>query len=208
MNGDILLHSASIGDFLIREDEIIRYMGQKKSEATKEIFDLVNNSLNEVKKDLVFKSCYRKFKIELNDNYEVDLGFRKVNSTGLFRNLQDCKEVYIFVATLGLGIDRKIKRYSDISPVKALSFQGIGSGIIEDYCNFLNDHIRNIERKKGNALKPRFSPGYGDLPLDLQKDIFKELEVTKKIGVVLNDSLLMTPSKSVSAIIGITKGKI
>ena len=208
MNDEVLIHSSNIGDFPIRKDEMIRYMGQNKSEATKEIFDLVDDSFKVVEKNLMFKSCYRRFKIELRDNYEVDLGFRKVNSTGLFRNLQHCKEIYIFVATLGFGIDRQIKKYSNISPVKSLSFQGIGSGLIEDYCNYLNDYIRKIEEKKGNILKPRFSPGYGDLPLDLQKDIFKELDVTKKIGVVLNESLLMIPSKSVSAIIGITKGKI
>ncbi len=203
MYDGILLHSSNIGDFSIRKDEMIRYMGQKKSEATKEIYDLVNSSFKEVEEDLVFKCCYRKFQIELKENYEIDLGFRRINSTGLFRNLQSCKEVYIFVATLGLGIDRKIKRYSNISPVKALSFQGIGSGLIEDYCNFFNDYLKNVEKENGNRLKPRFSPGYGDLPLDLQRDIFKELEVTKKIGVVLNNGLLMTPSKSVSAIIGI-----
>ena len=49
----------------------------------------------------------------------------------------------------------------------------------------------------------RFSPGYGDLPLDVQRPLFAALDVPRKIGVSLTDSLLMAPSKSVSAIIGI-----
>lgn len=205
MRENIYIHKGKVGDFEFRQDEMIRYMGQDKSKATKDIIDLVSNSLDEVKRDFTFKTCYSKFKIELKDNFEIDLGFAKTNSTNLYRNLENCKEIYVFVATLGLGIDRKIKRYTDISPVKSLAFQGVGSGAIEDYCNYFNKYIKILEEDKGNKIKPRFSPGYGDLDLNLQKDIFNALEVTKKIGVVLNDSLLMTPSKSVSAIIGVYK---
>lgn len=52
-------------------------------------------------------------------------------------------------------------------------------------------------------LKPRFSAGYGDLPLEVQKDIFRVLDCPRKIGLTLNDSLLMSPTKSVTAIVGI-----
>ena len=52
-------------------------------------------------------------------------------------------------------------------------------------------------------IKPRFSPGYGDVPLEIQKDIVMLLDCAKRIGVSLNDSLLMSPSKSVTAFIGL-----
>ncbi len=51
--------------------------------------------------------------------------------------------------------------------------------------------------------RPRFSPGYGDLTLLAQKDIFAVLDCGKRIGLTLNDSLLMSPSKSVTAFVGI-----
>ena len=53
-------------------------------------------------------------------------------------------------------------------------------------------------------MKPRFSPGYGDLSLEMQRDIFRVLDCPRKIGLTLNESLLMSPSKSVTAIIGIS----
>ena len=56
---------------------------------------------------------------------------------------------------------------------------------------------------EGKFLKPRFSPGYGDLPLEMQRDIFRVLDCSRKIGLTLNESLLMSPSKSVTAIVGI-----
>jgi len=54
-------------------------------------------------------------------------------------------------------------------------------------------------------LTSRFSPGYRDLPLTLQREIFTLLEPSRRIGLSLNASLLMSPSKSVTAIVGITK---
>lgn len=51
--------------------------------------------------------------------------------------------------------------------------------------------------------RPRFSPGYGDLPLSAQREIFAVLDCGKRIGLMLNDSLLMSPSKSVTAFVGI-----
>jgi cobalamin-dependent methionine synthase I len=53
------------------------------------------------------------------------------------------------------------------------------------------------------ALRPRFSPGYGDLPLELQTNLFKVLDCQHFIGLTLNDSMLMSPSKSVTAIVGL-----
>ena len=58
-------------------------------------------------------------------------------------------------------------------------------------------------RFQRSGCSPGFSPGYGDLPLDLQREIFAALDCPKRIGVSLNESLLMSPSKSVSAIIGL-----
>ena len=66
--------------------------------------------------------------------------------------------------------------------------------------------VRRSGRKPKKAavfLPPRFSPGYGDLPLSLQRDIFRVLDCPRKIGLTLNESLLMSPSKSVTAIVGL-----
>jgi 5-methyltetrahydrofolate--homocysteine methyltransferase len=59
----------------------------------------------------------------------------------------------------------------------------------------------------GESLRPRFSAGYGDLPLEYQKKIFDLLDPHTQIGLTLNDSYLMSPSKSVTALIGVEKIK-
>ena len=61
---------------------------------------------------------------------------------------------------------------------------------------------------EGVSLLPRFSPGYGDLSLDFQREIFRLLSPERNIGVTLGERLLMSPTKSVSAIIGIKRGAV
>ena len=103
-------------------------------------------------------------------------------------------------ATVGIALDRLIAKYSRISPAKALLLQALGAERIEALCDTFCDDIQKAHKI---ALKPRFSAGYGDLPLDTQNSIFGLLNLPKNIGLTLNDSMLMSPSKSVTAFIGI-----
>lgn len=81
-------------------------------------------------------------------------------------------------------------------------FQAIGAERIEALCDIF---CADISKEKGVLLKPRFSPGYGDLSIEVQQDVFSVLNCGKKIGLYLNESMLMSPSKSVTAFAGIKK---
>ena len=99
-----------------------------------------------------------------------------------------------------MGIDRLIKKYSEINPSRALVFQALGAERVETFTDFF---IADYEKVYGVSLSPRFSAGYGDLSLSAQKDIFNFLNPQKRLGLTLNDSLIMSPSKSITAIAGI-----
>ena len=131
----------------------------------------------------------------------LDLGFTATASAQLRKNLAGCEQAVLFCATAGLAFDRLVKKYERVSPAKALWFQSIGATYVEAVC----DAFCNDVKKEYGAVRPRFSPGYGDLPLTLQKDIFAALSPEKHIGVTLNGNLFMTPTKSVTAIVGIEK---
>ena len=122
-----------------------------------------------------------------------------VASASLKKHLEGCQECLVLAATAGLTYDRLIHKNARLSPAKALWYQAIGASAIE--C-ILDAFCGEMEQKTG-PMTSRFSPGYGDLPLTMQKDIFALLKPEKAIGLTLNDSLLMTPTKSVTAIIGI-----
>ena len=94
-------------------------------------------------------------------------------------------------------------------PVLSPSLQATAAAMTETWCDRINERIRLEAEQEGLYTRPRFSPGYGDLPLDLQREISAILNMSKEIGVSLTDTMLMTPSKSVTALIGIsdTPGK-
>ena len=123
----------------------------------------------------------------------------------LSKNLKDCSSVIVFAATIGVEIDRLIAKYGRISPSKALVIQAIGAERIEALCD---EFCSDIANEKKMRLTPRFSPGYGDLPLNIQKNIFDVLDCSKRIGLTLNDSLIMSPSKSVTAFVGVSHGEV
>ena len=79
--------------------------------------------------------------------------------------------------------------------------QAVGAERVEALCDAFCEQFR---RENGVGLRPRFSPGYGDLPLAAQRELFALLDCPRKIGLTLNESLLMSPTKSVTAFAGIT----
>lgn len=196
MNSVILIKSYTELPFC--EKEILRYAGCK--EADNEIAALVRSCIDEIKTKLTYKVCYRQFGVKIGDEL-CDFGAFTLQSKNLAFNLNGCESAILFAATVGVEIDRLIAKYGRISPSKALMFQAIGAERIEALCDAF---CADISKEYTVGTKPRFSPGYGDLPLAAQKDMFAVLSPEKQIGLTLTDSLLMSPSKSVTAIVGLT----
>lgn len=180
---------------IVNEKEILRYAGMKGENA--KITRMVKDCLAEIDGKLNYSVCYLKTPVTLGET--VDFSYFTVKSKALLRNLSGYKNAVIFVATVGIEIDRLIKKYSVLSPAKAVIFQAIGAERIESLCNaFCND----LKLEYGKTA-PRFSAGYGDFSLEYQTQIFELLNPEKRIGVTLLNSKLMLPSKSVTAIVGV-----
>ena len=184
----------------ICREEIFRYIRAGKAE--KETSALVESCLKEAIPRLHFQVCYREFPIALCGEV-LDLGFTMTSSDSLKKALFGCDSLVLFAATIGVEIDRLILKYSSTSPAKALIFQGIGAERVESLCDRFVEEMKKIKHGEGKSLCPRFSPGFGDVSLEMQKDIFRVLDCSRKIGLTLNESLLMSPSKSVTALIGV-----
>ena len=191
---------------IVNKSEIYRYLGYKTGmDLPKEIETSVEEILDNVLKQSVPKVCYKYFETKVGE--QVDFGFVNVESKELASNLEGCTETVIFGATIGIYTDRQIQKEQILSPVRALIYQAVGAAVVEAVCDDFNEWIRQKEKEKGRDICPRFSPGYGDVSLSIQKSIFQELSLAKLAGITLTDSLLMIPEKSVTAIIGIKNKK-
>jgi len=182
--------------------EILRYAGVRDGEEG--LSELLEECLSEAEGQFCYKVCYAYYPVSQCGD-AVDLGFARVRSAHLAKHLADCDCVAVFAATVGLPIDRLIAKYGSISPVRSLLFQALGTERIEALCDAFCKELAHDRAKDGFLTRPRFSAGYGDIPLALQKDIFSVLDCPRKIGLALSPSLFMSPSKSVTALVGITK---
>ncbi len=182
-------------------EDILKYAGCKS--ADNGIIDILKECIAEVRDKLTYKVCYIKLAISINGK-ACDFGVFKALSKKLALNLSGADNVIIFGATIGLQIDRLITKYSHISPTRAVIMQAIGAERIEALCDTFCD---DISKSLGATLSPRFSAGYGDLSLETQKEIFNILNCDKHIGLTLNETLIMSPTKSVTAFVGITLDK-
>lgn len=178
--------------------EILRYAGC--SNEPREISNLMKECIGEVRNKLAYKVCWGRFPVKIEGDI-CDFGAFRLKSENLSVNLAGCEGAIIFAATIGVEIDRLIAKYGRLSQSKALMLQAIGTERIEALCDAFCEDIKN---QIGMGLRPRFSAGYGDLPLEAQEHIFAVLDCSKRIGLSLNNSLLMSPSKSVTAFVGLS----
>ncbi len=176
--------------------EVLRYAACR--EMAEDVLALAQECVALAQDALRYQVCWREMPVRVEGD-TVELGSARFISQKLARRLRGCHKAVVFAATVGLELDRLIARYGRLSPAKGLMLQALGSERIEALCDtFCEDLTQAYGR-----TKPRFSPGYGDLPLTAQRELFRMLECEKRIGVYLNESLLMSPSKSVTAIVGL-----
>lgn len=187
-------------DIPVNRREVFRYMSCAKPGRSAQ--ELLDSCIKECEPELSFKVCYSLFDISVLGE-SIDLGFAETKSRSLSINLKNCKKAIVFAATVGHGLDRLIKKQQLLSPSRSLCLQALGSERVESLCDVFNEEMKAVFEKQGYKLKPRFSPGYGDLPLELQKKLLAALEGAKLLGISLGENLMMSPSKSVTAIIGI-----
>lgn len=186
------------------EKEILRYLGYRGQEIPEEVYSLIGACERELERMAAPKSIWREYPLQIRE-HELDMGVFKTKSRNLERNLQDCEKILLFAATLGSGVDVLLQRYTRLQMSKAVVMQAAAAAMLETYCDEQNERLKQEYLEQGWYLRPRFSPGYGDFPLENQKPLAAALELNKRIGITLTDSLLMAPSKSVTAVIGASR---
>ena len=192
------LRLEDLGEIPFDEKEILRYaMLPSFAPAPEEL--PMKESLEAARGAVQCRAVWCRYPLK-RDGDELDLGFARTRSQGLKRHLEGCDEIILFACTAGAEMDRRITRAKLQSPAKGLLMHAIGAQQVEGGCDRLCRRL--AEQFPDRELTSRFSPGYGDLPLAMQREVMEALDCGRTVGITLTESLLMTPSKSVTAIIG------
>lgn len=115
--------------------------------------------------------------------------------------LGQCHHAAVLVCTLGLMFEQQVRAYQASDMVLAVMLDACGSALVESGCDQAERELQ--ERFPGVYLTERFSPGYGDLPMNLQPGICAALDSRRRLGVYVSDSCMLTPQKSVTAVVGL-----
>ncbi len=187
--------------------EAFRYMGYKGGE----IPDNINALAEECEKRLLAavspKFVYALFDIEHRENGVFVKNTPLVlRGKSISEHLKACEKCALLAATLGSGADGVIRGYESGAMEKAVVADCLASAAIEQVCGLAEEKIR--ERLSGMYLTWRFSPGYGDFPLDIQRDFLNTLNAPKRIGLTVTENLILIPRKSVTAVIGVSEHEI
>ena len=119
------------------------------------------------------------------------------------RLLADATAVAIMAVTIGPDLERAVARQQDENePHRAVVLDAIGSETVEAAAESLNALIETMARQAKASITRRFSPGYGDLPVEIQPAIHAELHLDG-LGIQVTDRHMLLSQKSITAVIGV-----
>lgn len=182
-------------------DEALRYLGyggNTPDSKTKELLLLCGKQLQDAMEG---KFVYKVF--DLVDGQIPNSSF-KLKGKAIKNHLKNCEKVIFMCATLSGGVDLLIRKKQITGMAEAMITDSLASAVIEQVCDKAEEIILRDFKEYEHTW--RFGLGYDDFPLDCQKQFLDILDAPKRIGVCVNQSMMLTPTKSVTCVIGLGHG--
>lgn len=187
-----------------RKKEVLRYAGYRGQVLSDQMQRTVDQVIAQTEQLVRPRLVYRLFTLEKSEKTyylkeaQFPLKGEKINT-----HLDGCSKAILIAATLGEEMDRKIRASQVVSPSEALLYDSCASEMIERVCDLGEERIALLEHLNKNLFTTRFSPGYGDFPLNEQKAFLQILDTSRRIGLFVSTGDVLMPMKSITAIIGI-----
>ena len=186
----------------IPKDEVLRYLGYKNQEINDDLNRKIDGIIIETEKNLSVKYMYKLFDIvHSEDGVLIDKTNVVMHGEDIKKHLSKCKRCILIAVTIGADIEKKIMALQVSSINDAFIMDACATAAVECACDELESIIANSINDC--SITYRYSPGYGDFPIDFQPKLLGLLDSGKKIGLYANRSNILTPRKSVTAVIGV-----
>ncbi len=180
-------------------NEILMYLGHRGQEITPEIAIQIQKCTAEVRRHVAPRLVYHCLPVK---NGEIT-GF-SLEGNDIRELLQSSHEAVLFAVTLGSDIEQMLMRHAVTDMADALILDACASVAVENVCDCFEEDVRVQVSQKNRYLTSRFSPGYGDLPLETQTGMCEMLNTHRRIGLTVTENCLLIPRKSVTAVMGIS----
>lgn len=186
----------------VDKKEALRYLGVR-GEPDAQTLALIDDCIPRLTGVTAFKYTTLELPVTIADD-AVSLSGITVKSRALARHIAGSAYALLFAATLGAGVDRLMQAYAATDIPRAAALQACAASLLESGADEAQAGYEKEYAAKGLYLRPRFSPGYGDFSLAVQPDILRLLDAQKRIGLFATKNNMLTPTKSITAVIGVS----
>jgi hypothetical protein len=187
---------------------IERVLGYKTGEAEPEINEMIHDVIKELSEICYIRAEYRIFS---NITFDKDVHVLGIEGNAfsinkiVFNQLKKSDSVALFLCTAGEAPGLKSQNaMKDGDMLKGYLYDLAGSGIAEAAAETVQAELAEYASLNGLLITNRYSPGYCGWDVAEQHKLFR-LMPDNHCGIILSESALMKPVKSVSGIIGIGK---
>lgn len=184
----------------------LKYMGQKGGALPADLEPRLDSCIQRCEERSHPLGIARSFPIHADDEtgcIVVEDSSLVLPGASIARHLEGCAAVALLAVTLGMDNERALLQAQATSPLDALLLDACSSSLAEEATACLARRVDALAAQEGLASTKRFSPGFGDLPLEIQPTFLAALQADRLLGIHASSSHLMTPMKSVTALIGL-----
>lgn len=195
---------ASAPSLVPRRDEVLRYLGYGGQELGPELEDALGRVSAEAAAQIRCRWRWRVFPLgRTAEGLSVEGTVLTLGGRDIARHLEGCSQVALMAVTAGTVADREVARRRLGDAVGALIYDACATDMVERAADACQGEILRHGAAAGLRGTGRFSPGYGDLPLEIQGDFLRVVDPMGSLGITLTPELLMVPMKSVTAVVGL-----
>jgi hypothetical protein len=185
-------------------EEVKRYLGMSGKTVPAETEHQIDSCIQETLRVIRPRAVYlRKAFQATEDGFQIQGSPLYLSGKSIQPFLEGAAEAWFLAVTVGQGMDRLIRTVMVSRPEESIILDCCGAVAVEAAADLLQAALLQTVTQEGLQLTPRFSPGYGDLPIELQRDFLNLLDAQRKIGLTITESSMLVPSKSITALIGI-----
>lgn len=191
----------------IDKNTVLRYLGYSGQEIDDNLMSQIDLLISKCEAAEGAKSVARYYDIVENSGDEVLLKdcTLKLQGRDISRHLRGCVGCVLFACTLGVKVNSEITKLNAKSVLDGVIYNAAASDLIERAADIAQAKLCDSFKEHGMLLGRRYSPGYGDFPIEIQGALLAELMAAKKIGLFVTRAGMLTPTKSITAVMGVSR---
>ncbi len=182
-------------------DETLRYLKSKGDPSLLNDIDSVWKELSPKLRPAAAAVCHDL----IRKDGSLFCGSLELPGKAVAAHFEGCDRCAVLGVTLGFEADRLISTLGYSDPYRALLTDACATAAVETLADMMTVAARE-QFSPGARITFRFSPGYGDLPIELQPKLLELIDAQRMLGLTVSRSMLLSPIKSVTAFVGLSSG--